>query len=236
VFLRDDRRAECSSAARWYSPRVSANEIRVFPVALNLRERAVLVLGGGAEAVLKVPKLLAAGATVTIVAAQLAEPLARAAGARELVWLAREFEPSAVLGVHLVMLTEIDPQRATQLCELAKTARFWLCAIDQPDASDFFLVSTVERGPVQIAISTGGGAPLLARRLREGLERGLDRHFAEFARSFASLRASLRGLPKPERTRQLERALDGFAMDVRVRYPEPDGQGAGHPPEPARDK
>jgi uroporphyrin-III C-methyltransferase/precorrin-2 dehydrogenase/sirohydrochlorin ferrochelatase len=215
---------------------VSANEIRVFPVALNLRERAVLVVGGGAEADLKVPKLLAAGARVTIVAPVLAEPLARAARTRALTWFARDFVPTDVQGAHLVMLTEVDPLRAAELRALATTARFWLCAIDQPAYTDFYLVSTLERGPVQIAISTGGFAPLLARRLREGLERGLDRHFGEFARSFADLRASLRALPKPERMRRLTRALDGFAMDVRLRYPEPDGQGAGHPKEPARDE
>jgi siroheme synthase-like protein len=215
---------------------VSANEIRVFPVALDLRERAVLVVGGNQEAVLKVPKLLAAGARVTIVAATLAEPLARAARTRALTWFARDFVPTDVRGVHLVMLTEIDPQRAASLCELAKTARFWLCAIDQPAFSDFYLVSSVERGPVQIAISTGGFAPLLARRLREGLERGLDQNFSDFARRFATLRASLRALPRPERLRRLTRALDGFAMDVRLRYPEPDGQGAGYIEEHARDE
>jgi uroporphyrin-III C-methyltransferase/precorrin-2 dehydrogenase/sirohydrochlorin ferrochelatase len=215
---------------------VPANEIRVFPVALDLRERAVLVLGGGQEAVLKVPKLLAAGAAVTIVAPHLAEPLAQAARTRRVLWFARDFVPTDVQGVHLVMLTEIDPQRAAGLRELSKTARFWLCAIDQPSYSDFYLVSTVERGPIQIAISTGGSAPLLARRLREGLERGLDRHFVAFARSFASLRARLRALPKPERTRQLERALEGFALEVRLRYPEAAGRDAGYPSEPARDE
>jgi len=215
---------------------VSANEIRVFPVALNLRERAVLVVGGGAEADLKVPKLLAAGAVVTIVAPTLTEPLARAARTRALTWFARDFVPTDVLGAYLVMLTEVDPQRAEELRGLSRSARFWLCAIDQPAYTDFYLVSTLERGPVQIAISTGGAAPLLARRLREGLEQGLDRHFGEFARSFATLRARLRALPKPERMRLLTRALDGFAMDVRLRYPEQDGQGAGYSEEPARDE
>lgn len=208
----------------------------MFPVALNLRERAVLVLGGGAEADLKVPKLLAAGAMVTIVAPTLGEALQRAARTRALTWFARDFVPTDVLGAHLVMLTEVDPQRAAELRALSRTARFWLCAIDQPAYTDLYLVSTLERGPVQIAISTGGAAPLLARRLREGLERGLDRHFGEFARSFAALRARLRPLPKPERMRLLTRALDGFAMDVRLRYPEQDGQGAGYSEEPARDE
>jgi uroporphyrin-III C-methyltransferase / precorrin-2 dehydrogenase / sirohydrochlorin ferrochelatase len=215
---------------------VKANEIRVFPAALNLRARAVLVIGGGEEAVSKVPKLLAAGARVTIVSPLVDESLARAARTQQLTWFARDFSPRDVCGVHVVMLTDQDPVRAAELRALAQTARFWLCAIDQPEFSDFYLVSTMERGPVQIAISTGGGAPLLARRLREGLERGLDARFGEFARSFARLRARLRPLPKAERTALLERALTGFAMEVSLRYPEPDGQGAGYPPDEARDE
>lgn len=219
---------------------MKANEIRVFPAALNLRGRAVLVVGGDQEAGQKVPKLLAAGAEVTIVAPALEAGLAELARAGRLTWHAREFEPGDVEGKHVVMLTPLDPALAAQLQTLAARARFWLCAIDQPEFSDFYMVSSLERGPVQIAISTGGGAPLLARRLRQALERGLDARFGEFARSFASLRAQLRPLPKAERMQLLERALDGFAMDVTVRYPrsspQQDGQGAGYPPDEARKK
>jgi len=173
---------------------------------------------------------------VTIVAPQLDEPLARAARTHQVRWFVRDFVPSDVLGAHMVMLTEQDRERATELRALAQTARFWLCAIDQPEFSDFYLVSTLEQGPVQIAISTGGAAPLLARRIRQGLERALDARFGEFARSFAQLRARLRPLPKVERTQLLERALAGFAMEVSLRYPEPDGQGAAYPPDQARDE
>jgi len=219
---------------------VKVNDNRVFPAALNLQGRAVLVVGGDQEAVQKVPKLLAAGAHVTIVAPSVEPALAQAAAERLLTWHARPFEPADVERMHVVMLTPLDPVRAAQLRALADSAHFWLCAIDQPAFSDFFMVSSLERGPVQIAISTGGGAPLLARRVRQALERGLDARFGEFARSFACLRASLRALPKAERMHLLERALDGFAMDVTVRYPESypqdDGQGAGDPPDEAREK
>ncbi len=207
-----------------------------FPVALHLRGRAALVIGGGDEAAHKVPKLLAAGAQVTVVAPHAGEELARLARARGVLWFARAFVPTDVLGTQVVLLTEPDPERARELRALARSSRFWLCAVDQPDVSDFFLVSTVVRGPVQIAISTGGRAPLLARRLRQALDRALDARFGDFARSFADLRARVRTLPKAERGQVLEGALEGFAMEVRLRYPEHNGQGAAYPPDDRRDE
>jgi siroheme synthase-like protein len=205
-----------------------------FPVALNLQGRSVLVLGGGVEAVQKVPRLIDAGAHVTLVAPEVDASLARAARARALVWFARTFSPSDLHGVQVVMLTEPSAELAATLRALSRRHPFWLCAIDQPDYADFFMVSTLVCGPVQIAISTSGRAPLLARHLRRALAQGLGPRFGEFARSFAALRARLRPLPKGQRTELLERALDGFAMEVRVRYPERDGQGTDYPPEPAR--
>jgi siroheme synthase-like protein len=213
---------------------VASSQTDAFPVALNLRGRNVLVIGGGDEAVQKVPRLLAAGARVTLVAETVDATLSQLARARELGWFARAFTASDVHGAHVVMLTEPCPASAIALRALQAHHPFWLCAIDQPDHADFFLVSVVTSGPVQIAISTSGRAPLLARHLRRALTRGLGPRFGEFARSFAALRARLRALPKGQRTELLERALDGFAMEVHVRYPEGDGQGTDYPPEPAR--
>jgi siroheme synthase-like protein len=213
---------------------VQGPELSAFPVALNLRGRRVLVVGGGDEAAQKVPRLLQAGAHVTVVAARVEESLARAAATRALVWFARELAAGDTCGQQIVLLTLLDEALAQALRRLADVERFLLGAIDQPAFSDFFLVSTVTSGPVQIAISTSGRAPLLARRLRQALAVGLDARFGEFARNFAELRARVRGIPKAERSEVLEQALVGFAMEVRLRYPEPDGH-ADLPPEKVRE-
>lgn len=199
--------------------RVSSSFRETFPVALNLAGRNVLVLGGGEEAEDKVEKLRLVGARVTVVAERTCTGLARAAQRRELTWFARAFAVSDLFGTQLVMLTDPDVHLARALRGLQRRHSFWLCAVDQPDYSDVFLVSIVRRGPLQIGISTGGGAPLLARRVRQGLEAGLDQRLAEFAHGFADLRAALRHLPKAERVRLLEEALGGFAIDVQVSYP-----------------
>ena len=203
-------------------------EFNPFAATLNLVDRSVLVLGGGAEAEDKVVKLLGAGARVTLVAEQVTQALHEQVLRGAVSWYARYFHVSDVAGVHLVMLTEQDPALGARLRALKSEHGFWLCAIDQPSFSDVFLVSTLQRGPVQIGISTGGDAPLLSRRLRQAFEQGLDAQFGEFARKFAVLRARLRALPKAQRKERLEAALNGFAIEVRVSYPpqNPSGEDA----------
>ncbi|HEY6877172.1 MAG TPA: bifunctional precorrin-2 dehydrogenase/sirohydrochlorin ferrochelatase [Polyangiales bacterium] len=210
---------------------MQADRTSLFPVALNLSKRSVLVIGGADEAVEKVPKLIAAGAAVKIVSPEVDASLARLARTRAVSWYARAFAEQDVQGVHLVMLTERDEALAARLRGLGG---FWLCAIDQPAFSDIYLVSVVRTGPLLVSISSSGEAPLLARRIRQGLERAFDARFGEFARKFARLRAELRALPKAERIARLTRALDGFAMDVRVSYPDEAGLGAGGPSDEAR--
>jgi siroheme synthase-like protein len=201
----------------------------VFPIALRLQGRSVLVIGGDDEAADKAAKLICAGAAVSVVSPRAHEQIARASARRQLVWYARQFVDHDVLGTAVVLLTDIDEGMADRLFGLRAQHRFLLGALDQPRVSDFFLVSTVERGPLTVAITTGGQAPLLARKLRTSLECGLDEHFAEFARQFAELRATLRHLPRVERTNRLEQALNGFALEVRVRYPACSGVGSVRP-------
>lgn len=215
---------------------MKSTEIGSFPVALALRGRAVLVIGGAEEAVQKIPMLLAAGALVTVVAPRLDARLVPLVHRQAVRWFVRAFSASDVRGARVVLLTLLDEPLARTLRGLADAQRFWLCALDQPAYSDFYLVATLTRGPVQLAISTGGRAPLLARRLRQALEAALDARFSEFAEGFAALRARVRTLSKPARTEVLERALVGFAMEVALRYPEPDGRAGLPPPEEARER
>jgi siroheme synthase-like protein len=189
-----------------------------------------LVIGGGEEAEDKAHKLLAAGALVTLVAPTVTPALRSDAVRRRLSWFAREFVASDVQGVHLVMLTIQDETLAKQLVALRAHARFWLAALDQPAYSDVHLVSTVIRGPVQFGISTGGQAPLLARKLRQALEAALDARFTAFAHKIAELRTALRAEPKAARSARLAEALNGFAMEIRLSYPAEEGNGAGRTP------
>lgn len=192
----------------------------VLPVALRLEQRPVLVIGGDEEAVDKLPKLQEAGAQLAVVAPSVDARIAALARRRELTWYARTFEATDLFGQTAVILTTRDEGEAARLFALRARYGFLLCAVDQPRFCDFFLMSTVRRGPLQIGITTGGGAPLLARRVRQALERGMPAELADFCRDFEALRTRVASQAKDERMAVLESALNGFAMEVALRYPE----------------
>jgi uroporphyrin-III C-methyltransferase / precorrin-2 dehydrogenase / sirohydrochlorin ferrochelatase len=118
----------------------------------------------------------------------------------------------------MVLQTVRDEALAIEVHALARREGFLFCAIDQPAHADFSHPAIAEAGPVQVAVSTNGTAPSLARRIREDLEQALDARFAEFAAEIARVRAAGAGDPDRRRAR-VEAALAGFALEVSVRYP-----------------
>src|SRR4030095_372513 len=53
--------------------------------------------------------------------------------------------------------------------------------VDRPDLSTFVFPAVVDRGDVVVAIGTGGGSPVLARRVREWIEAVLPARIGELA-------------------------------------------------------
>jgi precorrin-2 dehydrogenase/sirohydrochlorin ferrochelatase len=201
------------------------------PVALSLKGARALVIGGDHEAVDKAQRLVAAGARVTVVAQAVDAPLAALAARGAIGWYARAFAPEDARGVKVVVLAPRDEELARALSAQARREGFWLSAIDQPRYCDFVWVSVTQAGPVQIALSSGGTAPALLKRLRGEFERLFDARFAAFAARVAALRGGLEGLAMSERRARMAARLEGFAIDATVRYPEwesaPDGGSAG---------
>jgi uroporphyrin-III C-methyltransferase / precorrin-2 dehydrogenase / sirohydrochlorin ferrochelatase len=137
----------------------------LFPVALKLRGRPVLLVGGGRVAAQKLGALLAAGADVTVVA-----PDVSGAIADERVRLRqRRFEPADLDGVWFVVAAA-TPEVNRDVAAAAEQKRVFVNAVDDPSNASAYLPAVVRRGDVTIAISTGGDAPALAGLLREAID------------------------------------------------------------------
>jgi uroporphyrin-III C-methyltransferase / precorrin-2 dehydrogenase / sirohydrochlorin ferrochelatase len=164
----------------------------LFPAFLDLRGRAILVVGGGAVARRKVAALLGAGAEVLVGAPALEPELAELAAAGRLQHLAGYFVPEWLDAVWLVIAATDDPNVNQQVAEAGAARRLWVNAVDDIAHSSFQVPARIERGPLQIAISSGGGAPMLARQLRERLESELDPSLGTLARLLLRHRARIR--------------------------------------------
>ena len=149
-----------------------------YPVFLDLDNVAVLVVGGGRIGARKADGLVAAGASVRLVAAEMSDEVDRAAMAevRE-----KPFDESDLDGMRLVVTAtgdfDVDQTISAAACE----RNIWTNAADQPVDCEWILPAITRAGRVTGAISTDGASPALAGYLRDRLAEILDDRVAEIA-------------------------------------------------------
>ena len=149
---------------------MSTQQPSLFPIFLKLEGKPCLVVGGGPIAEGKIAGLLRSGARVTVVAPELTEVLTKHAESNTILWQQRSFEFGDLDGVMLV-IAATSSFEANALIYREADRRGILCnAVDQPEQCHFYYPAVVDRGPLQIAISTAGLSPSLAQRLRKELE------------------------------------------------------------------
>ena len=159
----------------------------LFPAFLDLVGRKVLVVGGGTVAAAKVPRLLDAGAHVTVIAPVVAPQIARL----PVEVIERPFAASDLDGCWYVVSAAPPAVNALVAREGGKRGLF-VNAVDDPRHATAFAGSGFTRGPVTVAISTGGEAPALARVLREALERLIGRDVEDWTAVAAAARKDWR--------------------------------------------
>jgi len=178
----------------------------LFPMFLKLAGRKCLLVGGGPVAEGKVEGLLSCQAAVVLVAPEVTEKIARWHDQGRLTWHARQFQPSDLEGAFLVIAaTGVDAVNEQVFREAE--ARGILCnAVDEPERCHFYYPAIVRRGPLQIAISTGGLSPALASRLRAELEAQFGPEYERWLQKLGAMRRALfaRRIDPRGRTRVLQ--------------------------------
>ena len=140
-----------------------------FPLFVDLEGHRCLVVGGGPVAERKARALLDCDARVVVVSPRLTPALASLAAAGRIEHRARTFRASDVRGCRLIVAAAGDPvDRA--VVAAARRRRVLVNAVDRPAWCDVIVPSVLRRGALQIAVSTGGRSPALAREIRRRLE------------------------------------------------------------------
>ncbi len=174
----------------------------LFPLFLDLSGRLVLVVGGGSVAARKIQPLMDAGAHVRVGALSLADDVAQWASDGRIEFLQGPFDETWLDGAWLVVAATDHDDVNHQVAAAATQRRIWVNVVDDARLSAFHVPARIERGPLQIAISSGGGAPMLARHLRERLETEIDESFGPLAEMLSSARVRIRArYPRPAERR-----------------------------------
>ena len=144
--------------------------MKYLPVFLKLKGRSCLVVGGGKVAARKVAMLLKAGAVISVVAPALCGELEKLRESGRIQHTGREFRDDDIDGMVLVIAATDNETVNRQVSVVADNQRIPVNVVDTPGLCSFIVPSIVDRSPVQVAVSTGGASPVLARLLRARLE------------------------------------------------------------------
>jgi siroheme synthase-like protein len=173
------------------------NPAPLYPSFLKLAGRRVVLVGGGRVAAGKHAGLAAAGAAVTVVAPKI-DPALRQPGT---TLVERGFEPADLDGAWFVVAAA-TPEVNRQVAAAAEARHLFVNAVDDVAAASAYAGGVIRRGPVTVAISTGGGAPALAGLLREALDELLPEDLDRWAATARELRPVWRAAAVPMEARR----------------------------------
>src|SRR3569833_1768887 len=186
------------------------------PVFLQLRDRPVLEVGGGRVAARKVELLRRTGARITVVAPQIAGELRELATKCELQYVNTLFSAEHVNGTGAVAAATGGPEVFAAVSAAARAQNIPVNAVDDPAASTFFFPAIVDRSPILIAISSGGQAPVLARRIREQMEAFLPARLGALARFMGERRKAVKRALRTAARRSFWERIVGGVVGARV--------------------
>lgn len=159
---------------------------------MNVKGENCLVIGGGKIASRKVFMLLRAGAAVTVVSPELCQELTVRKESNEITHIARNFEDQDLDACKIVIAATNDQAVNRHVSELAKSKGIPVNVVDAPELCSFIVPSIIDRNPVQIAISTGGASPVLARLLRSRLETFIPAAYGRLAKLVEQFREKVK--------------------------------------------
>lgn len=161
---------------------------KYYPMMVNLAGKRCLVVGGGSVAERKVGLLLESGAAVEVVSPTATARLAALSQAGRIRLRRRPVRSSDLAGAFLVVAATDDARVNREVAERVRSAGGLVNVVDDPEACSFLVPSVVRRGDLTIAISTGGGSPALAKKLRHRLEETIGPEYEAFLATLRELR------------------------------------------------
>lgn len=163
-------------------------KLNAFPVFMRVKDRSVVIVGSGEEALAKARLIGQSSAAVRIVARDAEAPLRDWAGQNGAELVEQDYRADLLDGGCLVFAATGDEEEDARIVSDARTRGIPVNAVDRPHMCDFFTPALVNRAPVCVAIGTEGAGPVLAQMIRARIDRMLSPALGPLASLAAGLR------------------------------------------------
>lgn len=144
--------------------------MRYLPLFFDLKNKPVLVVGGGNVAVRKIKILRRTGAVIKVVASSLCTELKNMLFKSEIIWIGKKFEPMMLNTIVLVIVATNNSNLNSLIYQNAEKRHILINTVDDSNKCSFIFPAIIDRAPILIGISSSGTAPVLVRMLREKFE------------------------------------------------------------------
>jgi precorrin-2 dehydrogenase/sirohydrochlorin ferrochelatase len=162
-----------------------------YPVYLNLKDKRVVVIGGGEVAERKIDSLLATGASVVVISPEITRAIDALAEQNRIELSKRAYVHGDCIGAALVFAATGDPEISRAVHEEATARGIFVNTADQPAFCTFIMPAVIRRGDIGIAISTSGKSPALAARLRRKISEIIGPEYARLAELLSRVRPEI---------------------------------------------
>jgi precorrin-2 dehydrogenase/sirohydrochlorin ferrochelatase len=182
--------------------------VAYYPAFLNLKGKKAVVVGGGKVAERKALSLLKSGAEVTVISPFLTVRLVREKSRESIRHLARRYRKNDLKGAFIVIAATDSPEINHMV---GRDAPALVNVVDVPAECNFIAPSVVKRGPLTIAISTGGISPAMSKALRKELEGLYGSRFSDYLGFVKKIRK--RAMSEIDDRKKRETLLKGLASE-----------------------
>ena len=189
---------------------------RHFPLFADLNNRPVLLVGAGHVAARKGEDLLRAGARLRVVARELSPVFQDWLAAGRITYLGAAFAPAQTDGVFLVVAATSDSELNARVFAAAEAAGKLCNVVDTPHCCSYIVPAVIDRAPLQVAISSAGTAPVLARHWRQQIELLLPRHSGTLATLAGRWRARVKAAVQGTEVRLFASRFDTLVAQNRL--------------------
>lgn len=174
----------------------------MYPLTVRVNEKRVVVIGGGKVAGFKIIPLLKQGADIVVISPELDANLVKLVEEKKIRWYQREYEKSDIKSAFLVVAASSDSILNEQVAEDAAENQL-VNVITNPESGNVHFPAAIHRGLLNIAVSTGGASPKLAKKIRDDIANKYDETYESYLDFLYEVRVKLKDLQLEKRERNI---------------------------------
>ncbi|MGA4463426.1 NAD(P)-binding protein [Bacillus bombysepticus] len=174
----------------------------MYPLTVRVNEKRVVVIGGGKVAGFKIIPLLKQGADIVVISPELDANLVKLVEEKKIRWYQREYEKSDIKSAFLVVAASSDSILNEQVAEDA-TENQLVNVITNPESGNVHFPAAIHRGLLNIAVSTGGASPKLAKKIRDEIANKYDETYESYLDFLYEVRVKLKDFQLEKRERNI---------------------------------